>query len=67
MYMEYEGRNLGKLYCEAEAIEQVILYNGYLRFCPKKRKKLSINLSIHSVIFNKIIAIVSLKSNDKRV
>lgn len=65
MYMEYEGRNLGKLYCEA--IEQVILYYGYLWFCPKKRKKLSINLSIHSVMFNKIIAIVSLKSNDERV
>lgn len=48
-------------------VGQVILYWGCLWFCPKKKKeRLFINLAIHSVMFNKIIA-VSLKSNDERV
>lgn len=63
--LKYAGRNLGKLYREASRTSESIL--GMPLVSPEKKNLyLFINLALHSVLFNKIIAL-SLKSDDERV
>lgn len=52
MYLVYEGKNMGKLHCEANRTGDCV-QGIALSLCPKKRN----NLSIHSGMFNEIIAV----------
>lgn len=52
MYLEYEGRNVGQLHYEAGRTGDCVKGIA-LSLCPKKRNN---NLSLHSGMFNEIIA-----------